>query len=202
MFSLHPKIIAEAVSQYSGKIKVVEGWGFRNLSTDVIQHSGGIVEEIWEKGMKNRVKNDARWLVLGVAGGCVLKLIAKKYRPKRILGIEIDPVIIEMGKKYFAIDQIPATEIIQGDANKYVYETSEKFDYVLGDLFESDSPPKFVYEQKFLSRLKEIGGTVFINHIYDEEMNMRNANKLVNTINALGYRPGTKRVLKNIVIEY
>lgn len=202
IFNFGPKIIAEAESKYSGKIRVVQGWGFRHLSTDTIQHSGGIVEEIWSSAMKDHVKKDASWLMLGVAGGCVLKLISKKYQPKRMVGVEIDPVIIELGKKYFGLEEIPHLEIVIEDAEKYVFKNREKFDYVLGDLFGTESPPDFIYDKKFIERLKEIGDKVYINHLYNNAKNIAAAAKLEKTIKNSGLAYHKKRVLNNIVIDF
>lgn len=197
-----PRVIAEAVSEYSGKLRVVQGWGFRHLSTDKIQHSGGIVEEIWDKALKGEAKKEASWLVLGVAGGCVLKLVNKKYQPKKITGVEIDPTIIDLGKKYFGLDKYENLSLVVADANKYIYETNERFDYVLGDLFGTDSPPEFVYEKRFLKRLKAIGTKVFINHIYDIGPNKKKADYLIRQLQECGYETGIKRIMKNIVVKY
>lgn len=160
----YPTVIASAKSKYSGEIKVVEGLGFRHLSTDAIQHSGGIVTEIWQTTLKPYAQKNKSWLVLGVAGGSVIKLISQKYKPKKIVGVDIDPMIVDLGKKYFGLDNIPNLEIIIGDAKIIPYG---HYDYILVDLFGRDSCPDFVYTPKFLEKLYKSGSKVFINHLYN-----------------------------------
>jgi spermidine synthase len=195
-----PKVIGKFHSDYSGTIRVVQGWGFRHLSTNKIQQSGGIVGEIWTKSLKNRVDKYKSWLVLGVAGGTVLKIISRKYSPTRIMGIDIDPVIVDVGRKFFGLDKIPNTQIIIADAEKYIQKTSEHFDYILVDLFGVDGPPQFIYKIPFLKRLKVVGTKVFINNLHDTPEHIQSAHQIHESLVALGFSVRTTRILANSVI--
>lgn len=195
-----PKVIGKFQSDYSGTIRVVQGWGFRHLSTDRIQQSGGIVGEIWSKALNHRVSKHKTWLVLGVAGGTVMQMISQKLAPTRIVGVDIDPVIVDVGRKYFGLDSIPNSQIIISDARKYLQTTHDHFDYLLVDLFGVEGPPPFVYSSKFLESLKQVASQVFINHLYDTPEHIQAGEHLVEMLASLGFSPKTQRVLANVVI--
>jgi spermidine synthase len=197
---LKPKVIGKFESDYSGTIRVVQGWGFRHLSTEKIQQSGGIVKEIWSKALKNKVLKNKSWLVLGVAGGTVIKMISQKFSPQRIVGIDIDPVIIEVGKKYFGLDRIPKCQIVISDAKDYLLKTEVHFDYLLVDLFGVEGPPPFVYSESFIKRLKVVGDKIFVNHLYNTPENIQKAGQLLESFQTLGFSAHLQRVLANAVI--
>ena len=194
---LFPTVIASAKSKYSDNIKVVEGLGFRHLSTDSIQHSGGIVSQIWSTALKNVARKNKTWLVLGVAGGSVIKLISQKYHPATIVGIDIDPVIVDLGKKYFDLDKIPNLKIIIGDAQKL---PRGNYDYILVDLFGRDSCPSFVYTPKFLNKLFKIGQNIFINHLYNSPGSISSLNTLNTIISNIKSPPQIRYILQNAVL--
>jgi spermidine synthase len=197
---LKPKVIGKFQSDYSGTIRVVQGWGFRHLSTEKIQQSGGIVKEIWSKTLKNKAQKNKSWLVLGVAGGTVIKMISQKFSPQRIVGIDIDPVIVDVGKKYFGLDEIPNTQFIITDAKKYLSDTKEHFDFILVDLFGIEGPPPFVYTESFIKRLKVVGDKIFVNHLYNTPDNIQKAGQLLESFQTLGFKAQVQRVLANAVI--
>ncbi len=198
---LRPKVIARFQSPYSGTLRVVQGWGIRHLSTDTIQQSGGIVREIWTKALNHKVQKHSSWLVLGVAGGSVLHLIFQRFAPTRIVGVDIDPLIVDIGRNYFGLDKIPHLELVIADAQKYVAKKDlSHFDYVLADLFCNADPPRFVYSPEFIRNLKRLGGQVFINHLYDTPDHIQSALHLSTLISDLGYPNKLQRVLANAVI--
>lgn len=195
-----PKVIGKFQSDYSGTIRVVQGWGFRHLSTEKIQQSGGIVREIWSKALKNKASKNKSWLVLGVAGGTVIKMISQKFSSSRIVSVDIDPVIVDVGRKYFGLGDIPNSQVIITDAKDYLQKTKDKFDYILVDLFGVEGPPPFVYTENFLKRLKVVGEKVFINHLYNTPENIQLTHQLLESFQALGFSAQLQRVLANAVI--
>ncbi|MEK7124336.1 MAG: hypothetical protein AAB877_01440, partial [Patescibacteria group bacterium] len=138
-----PKVVAEFDSKYSGKIRVMQGWGYKYVSTGFWTQSGGIIKDVWQPAFKKiHPQKSKTWLILGLATGTIAKLIPN---PAKIVGVEIDPIMINIGRKYFALDQIPNLKIIIKNANDYLLTTNDYFDYVLVDLYCADQIPKFVY---------------------------------------------------------
>jgi protein-L-isoaspartate O-methyltransferase len=93
----------------------------------------------------DKIKAMQSVLVLGVAGGSVIKTLVDeiKYGGK-ITGVEIDPEVIQLANKYFSLDQIPNLKIVIGDAFEFVLKTHEKYDLIIIDIFRTLPCPTFV----------------------------------------------------------
>src|SRR3989338_7700264 len=95
-----------------------------------LTQSGGIVEIIWKKTLKKVKSEEGKVksaLILGLGGGTVAKLIRKNWPEAKITGVDIDPVMIELGKKYLHLDESQvkikiqdATKVIPGKFNLLV----------------------------------------------------------------------------------
>ncbi len=181
-----PKVIEEFDSKYSGKLFVKSDWGNKYVTTGYLTQSGGLINDLWNPIIKNLSKrytiNAKTWLVLGLATGTVAKLINKKFKGAKIVGVEIDPVMIDIGKRYFELDKIQNLKIVNQDAKRYVLNTEEKFDLILVDLYLGDQPPDFLYSPKYLKKLREIGKTVIINHLFYDEDKKAKAQELIKSL--------------------
>lgn len=84
---------------------------------------------------ENKIK---RILLLGVAGGAVMHMLQQFIKPQKIIGIELNPVHIYVGKKYFNLNST-CFEIIEADAIHWLKNyKGEKFDIIIDDLFTED----------------------------------------------------------------
>jgi len=76
-----------------------------------------------------------RILVLGVGGGTVLQQLNKYIRPRKIVGIELNPVHLQVAKKFFGL-KYKSFQLIEADAIKWLADyNGEKFDLIIDDLF-------------------------------------------------------------------
>jgi len=162
---LGTKILEERKSKFNGDIKVVRSLGFGTyIQVNNLTQSGGVVESIWRQTL-NKIKHQPltinHCLILGLGGGTVAKLI-KKYWPKSIItGIEIDPVMVELGTRYLALDR-NEIEIEIGDA--YDFNPSD-FDLVIIDVYCGDKFPKKFENEVFLKKLAK-NKLVIFNRLY------------------------------------
>jgi len=102
-----------------------------------LTQSGGIVETIWKQTLRKlRIKKEEirNILILGLGGGTVAKLLRKKYPKAKIVGVEIDPVMIELGKKYLNLDKYNIDFKIT-DATKIKIK---EYDLVIVDMYLGD----------------------------------------------------------------
>jgi len=201
MFGLDkPKVLEEVESKFSGKLTVMEGYGHKYVVTGIWTQSGGIIEDIWKPVLKalraqHEVHNKT-WLILGLATGTVAKIIAKKYKPVKIVGVEIDPAMLRIGKKYFDLDKIPNLEVINLDASKY--KSNIIFDYVLVDIYQGDQLPEFIYGDKFLNN--KFAKVAVFNHLFYSDSQKENAQKLVQSLKNIYTNVKLMRVLTNLMI--
>src|SRR3989344_4262622 len=101
-------ILEERDSKYNGHIKVVKTLGMGTyIQSNGLTQSGGIVETIWKQTLRElRIKKEEirNILILGLGGGTVAKLLRKTYPKAKITGVEIDPIMIELGRKYLDLE--------------------------------------------------------------------------------------------------
>ena len=112
-------------SPISKTLEVTWNNGQLVLDSENTNYSFGSLQRILRKGLKyigfERIRNFENILVLGVAGGSVIKTLANEINYKgKITGVEIDEQIIEIAKEYFKLDSIPNLELIIDDAFEFV----------------------------------------------------------------------------------
>jgi spermidine synthase len=74
-------------------------------------------------------------LVLGVGGGGVIRKLTELLGAPRITGVELDPVHIALGRRFFGLD-MNHVELVTADAREWVRRnTHRRFDLVVDDLF-------------------------------------------------------------------
>jgi len=139
------KVLEEVASPLNGKIRVVKSLGLGTyIQVEGLTQSGGVVETIWRQTLKKVSKSLAtnhQTLILGLGGGTAAKLVRKYWPQAKVTGVDIDPVIVGLGKKYLGLKNI---EIVIADAQKFVDETKEKFDLIIIDTYVGyQYPAKF-----------------------------------------------------------
>lgn len=117
-------------------------------------------------------------LLLGVAGGTIINSIRKPYPQATITGIEIDPVIIQVGEKYFGLKENKLLSIIIDDAVKWVtnHDSKGKYDLIIIDMYIGALNPRKGRTESFLVKVKKLlknRGTI----IYNCDYQIKNINK-------------------------
>ena len=169
------KKLEEKRSKFNGNLRVVKTLGMGTyIQSNGLTQSGGIVETIWKqtlrqlKGKRQEIKEV---LILGLGGGTVAKLIQKKRPEAKITGVEIDPIMIELGKKYLGLDS--EIEIKIGDAKEYFSQISDSkfkfYDLIIVDLYNGDQFPKQFETDEFIECVKRnlaASGIAVFNRLY------------------------------------
>jgi spermidine synthase len=182
------KILEERKSKINGEIKVIRALGLGTyIQAGNLTQSGGIIESMWKQTLKKvraRGLEVKRCLILGLGGGTVVKLIHKNWPNAKIVGVDIDPVIVDLGKKYLRLD-ISKVDVKIADAYRFTKLqalTSKTYDLVVVDLYNGDQFPKKFGSQSYIqvvrSLLAESGVAVF-NRLYykDKKIEAENFGK-------------------------
>lgn len=176
-------------SAISKDIEITWANGELVLDSKNTNYSYGSLQRILRKGLKNigfnRISKMDHILVLGVAGGSVIKTLSEEIKFKgKITGVEIDPEIIKIANSYFHLNEIPNFEVIIDDAFEFVLKTKEKYDLIIIDIFQDTTMPNFLFEDFFQNRtcflLKEKGIILFNTMCLSEKENLRNKKYLEN----------------------
>ena len=133
------KILEELDSKYNGHLRVLKTFGMGiYIQSNGLTQSGGIVESIWKSTLRQiKSKELKKILILGLGGGTLAKLLRKKYPDAKITGVEIDPLMIKLGKKYLDLDKYNI-DIKIGDAIKFVEKNIKKYDLMIIDTYLGD----------------------------------------------------------------
>lgn len=128
------------------------------LDSKNTNYSYGSLQRILRKGLKfigfETIKTKDHILVLGVAGGSVIKTLVNEINFEgKITGVEIDNSVITIANEYFHLDQIKNLEIIIDDAFEFVLKTKKKYDVVIIDVFQDTKMPNFLFETFFINRI-------------------------------------------------
>jgi len=98
-------------SAVSNTLEVTWNNGELVLDSKNTNYSYGSLQRILRKGLKyigfDRIRTFENILILGVAGGSVVKTLAEEVKFKgQITGVEIDPEIVEIANTYFKLNEI------------------------------------------------------------------------------------------------
>lgn len=178
-----PKLVYSTESKYNGTIEIYEVGQTKKLSID------GVVQSInWESPsarrtvwgrlvdvLKEEMPAVRSILILGLGGGTMAHLISKEFPNTSMVSVEIDPEIIDVGKRFFQIDEIPNHKIINEDALRVIAAPEEfdialhTFDVVVVDILCGQKYPDLGKSGTFLDGITNIlapGGLVIFNRIY------------------------------------
>ncbi len=170
------KVLKQTISSFNGEIKVVKTLAFGTyIQVEGLTQSGGVMYSVWKTVLK-KVKKDREkvknTLILGLGGGDAARLIRKYWPDAKITGVEIDPIMIELGKKYLGLDKLDIKIVIK-DALEFLTEhqtpNTKHYDLVLIDIYVGYEVPKKFTETQFIKRILDVtdkNGLVIFNRLY------------------------------------
>ena len=169
------KVVEEVDSPINGMVSVVKSLAFGTyIQVGGLTQSGGIIKTIWNKTLSKVINNNyiefKKCLILGLGGGSLVEVIKNYYPNIYVTAIDIDPIMVRLGKKYLNLNN-KKNNIVISDAWDFVKksEKKEKFDLILVDLYLGDLFPEKFEKLAFLKDVKKIlkrGGIVIFNRLY------------------------------------
>lgn len=205
-FLLGKRVLKEIDSPINGKLTVIQdlAWGVYIKGGGLTQ-SGGVAYKVWQTSL-SKIRNSIHQpvgeklnsLILGLGGGSIAKLIRSFWPKSEISGVDLDPVIVELGKRYLDLGSYGA-QVKIGDAFEYVIKKSklkaQKFDLVCVDTYIGDDFPEKFESQDFLLAIKKLlgdTGVAVFNRLYYGEKRPR----------AMDFLKKLKEVFENVDIVF
>ncbi|MFB3817511.1 MAG: trans-aconitate 2-methyltransferase [Candidatus Methylomirabilales bacterium] len=147
--------------------------GRRALYTDGVVHSiavgnGHDVPGYWPTMLPDRAPGRA--LLLGLGGGTLAHLLARRYPSAEILGVDNDEELLAFAREHFDL-ALPTLRVVVADAFAFVWTCTEQFDYIAVDLFAGHAFQRRALARPFLTRLRALaapGATLAVNLFRDE----------------------------------
>lgn len=156
----------------------------RRLLTDGVFHSAwnpraGLTGRVWDLFLVaafTLAEPPARVLVLGVGAGTALLQYRRFIDPAVLVGVELNPVHLAVGRRFFGLDEAEAT-LVEGDARHWVGRwNGPPFDLVVDDLYghgpggPARAVPMDPTWAGALSRIVAPGGALVANFISHREL--------------------------------
>jgi spermidine synthase len=128
-------------------------------------------------------------LLLGFGAGSIASILQKEYKKKlKIIGVEKDPVVVDLARKYFSLGKFKDLELYTEDAYDFVRNCNNKFDMIVMDVFVDVNVPDKFLEKEFISSLGDllsVRGILFFNLVVYTERIRDKGNLLFNYMNEL-----------------
>ena len=156
------KVLFRKDTQYH-RITVSEDATQRHLRFDRSNQSAMSLADPYTSGFRYpdylhlavAIKPDAkRVLVLGLGGGTVTKRYWRDYPGVQVDTVEIDPVVIDVAKRYFDLPTDSRIRIFNEDGRRYVQKTTQTYDIVIVDAYYADSLPFHLTTDEFFREVK------------------------------------------------
>jgi spermidine synthase len=103
--------------------------------------------------------------MVGLAAGTAAKEYTAVYGPVYIRGVELDPQVVEVGRRFFDMNEQNLTVTVQ-DARYFLAGTDESYDVIVADAYRQPYIPFHLTTREFFSLAREhlnTGGVVLVN---------------------------------------
>lgn len=169
------RILEVAESPVNGKIEVIKSLGLGTyIQVAGLTQSGGILYGVWEKPLQKVIAQRLEirnCLILGLGGGTVAKIVRDFWPSSEITGVDLDPKMIELGRRYLGLDET-GVKVSIGDAFDFVkreVKKGKKYDLVLNDVYVGHEIPPKLESENYIHLVRTVlarGGVAIFNRLY------------------------------------
>ncbi|HLB04304.1 MAG TPA: fused MFS/spermidine synthase [Gaiellaceae bacterium] len=107
-----------------------------------------------------------RVAILGNAAGTTARALGVYYPAAAVDGVELDPAVSRVGRRYFGLDEIPQLEVHDADARPFLRTTDQRYDLIVVDAYHQPYVPFYLATREFFALVRQHlapGGIVALN---------------------------------------
>jgi spermidine synthase len=107
-----------------------------------------------------------RVAILGNAAGTTARALGVYYPEAQVDGVELDPAVSRVGRRYFGMDDNPRLTVHDADARPYLRSTDRRYDLVVVDAYHQPYVPFYLATREFFALVRQRlapGGIVALN---------------------------------------
>ena len=107
-----------------------------------------------------------RVAILGNAAGTTARALGVYYPAAYIDGVELDPAVSRVGRRYFAMNENPRLTVHDADARPFLRSTDRLYDLIVVDAYRQPYVPFYLATREFFRLVREHlapGGIVALN---------------------------------------
>jgi len=101
------------------------------------------------------VEAPRRALVVGLGGGTIPGFLHKHYPRTRIDVVDIDPVVVDVARRFFGFREDENLRVYVDDGRKFIERCREPYDIIFLDAFGADSIPYSLATREFLLAVRK-----------------------------------------------
>lgn len=171
-------VLEEKNSPINGDLTVIRDLVFGTyILGGGLPQSGGLAAHIWKISLKEVLieKSGVKSaLIVGLGGGGIARIIRKNWPDAQIVGVDIDPVMVELGQKYLGLTKAQVKTHID-DAEHFIVseiKAGKKYDLVCFDTYVGENFPKKFESVTFITKVSKLlnnDGLAVFNRLYGSE---------------------------------
>jgi spermidine synthase/putative effector of murein hydrolase LrgA (UPF0299 family) len=152
-----PGLLLESDSFYN-HIRVAEAGDMRYIDFENLRQSAMSIPDPFELKLRYTrflatsllfQPDPKRALILGLGGGSFPKRLHKDFPGLAIDVVDIDPEVIRIAKEYFKTPEDSRLRLVAKDGRRFVQESTEKYDLIFLDAYNSDTIPFHLTTREF-----------------------------------------------------
>jgi spermidine synthase len=157
-----PGLLLDMDSFYN-HIRVAEDGGTRYMDFDNLRQSAMLLDDPWELRLRYTrflalalafQPEPKRVLILGLGGGSFPKRLHRDFPQVVVDVVDIDPEVIGIAKRYFQVPEDSRLRLHRRDGRRFVRETTERYDLIFLDAYNSDTIPFHLTTREFYQQLE------------------------------------------------
>ena len=94
-------------------------------------------------------------LIIGMGGGTIPKYLKKYYPDLEIVNVEMDPVVVDVAKRFFDFTETPTNRIIVMDGRNFLRRSDDKYDLIFLDAYYGGYIPFHLLTKEFLILVRD-----------------------------------------------
>jgi len=161
------KVLFEGKSEFNSSVKVVEDAdGLRTLrfgDDDADQSTVKVgdhdrLELRYTRVMPvamAAVEKPKRILIVGLGGGSIPNFLHKHWPDTHIDVVDIDPVVVEVAKKYFGFREDKTLRVHVADGRAFIEKCKKPYDIIFLDAYGADNIPYALATREFLQAVRK-----------------------------------------------
>ena len=157
------ELIEKRPSSVSGELEVWYQNGKHVLHSPDANYSFDTLHRVFQKAFEKlqvKKRNPKTVLILGFGAGSVASILCDELSLNpEITGVELDPEVIALARKYFNIDRFEKLTIHVADAIEFMASCHAKFDLVVSDVFVDKDVPEKVLSPSYVKQLLHVTST-------------------------------------------
>jgi len=119
------------------------------------------------------VEKPKRILMVGLGGGSIPNFLHKHYPDTHIDVVDIDPVVVEVAKKYFGFREDKTLRVHVADGRAFIEKCKKPYDIIFLDAYGADDIPYALATREFLQAVRKAvtGKGVVVTNLMDRSSN-------------------------------